>query len=100
MFGEKSREIARLGQLVALKDRTMGEVIDSRNYLVEANNELAAQIDQLKKDLASNDLSRVNWMENFKDLNARYTLLDSVLKQLSINITLPAKKNARPDKTK
>ena len=100
MFGEKSREIARL------KRTYDGEVIHSdklaaiiRN-LNEQTVSLTAQIDQLKKDLASNDLSRMNWMENFKDLNARYTLLDSVLKQLSINITLPAKKNARPDKTK
>ena len=93
MFGEKSREIARL-------IKTIDQQVQDKIELRYENAGLSEQIDQLKKDLASNDLSRMNWMENFKDLNARYSMLDSVLKQLSINITLPAKKIARPDKTK
>lgn len=74
MFGSKSKEIARLArELNASKSQSM--IWESHCKSEQANTEY--------------------WIKQFNELNDRYSLLDSVLRQLHINITLPAKKIAR-----
>ena len=77
MFGTKSKEIARLKQ-----------TIDDQRSELEI---LRRSQESWNKSVREQD---TYWGILYKELNDRYTLLDSLLKQLHINITLPVKKNA------
>jgi len=80
MFGAKSKEIARLKSelhKISLEDWR------------EATQRL-----KLEADLVVANKEKQGWIDDYQRLNDRYTLLDSLLKQLHINITLPVKKNA------
>lgn len=81
MFGAKSREIIRLGQELA---ETTGERNYHKSIADSKVNEWNARIAYLmsEKDILS---------AQFQELSQRYTLLDSLLKQLRINVTLPVK---------
>lgn len=81
MFGSKSKEIARLKQEIS--NRATG---DWQDHLRET--ELIADLATVKEEVK-------DWIADYQQLNDRYTLLDSLLKQLRVNVTLPAKKIAR-----
>lgn len=88
MFGSKSKEIARLDterhRLAVEVEWKIGEV-----------NSLETKVENLGRQLSSSKEQCKLWSEDYRQLNDRYTLLDSLLKQLRVNVTLPAKKIAR-----
>lgn len=74
MFGSKSKEIARLA-LEVQSAKSNAQYWENCNNSEKSNSEY--------------------WIKLFTEINDRYTLLDSLLKQLRVNVTLPAKKTAR-----
>ena len=101
MFGTKSKEIARLIQDIVewqeIRDKMAAEIDRLRDHIgtLETEAERRAQINadlshQIKVEIENSK----RWSADFQQLNDRYTLLDSLLKQLRVDVTLPVKKNA------
>lgn len=95
MFGSKSKEIARLRQEIVEWRESREKYIETINEWRQKNTYLNEQISQCKSELEGAAELNALWSRDYQQLNDRYSLLDSVLKQLQINVTLPVKKIAR-----
>jgi chromosome segregation ATPase len=66
-------------------------VIEFRNktqQLMAENGQLNTKLDEAMQD-------KQEWIRDYQQLNDRYTLLDSLLRQLQVVVKLPPSKNAR-----
>lgn len=107
MFGSKTKEIARLVDVVdeyeSIRDDMSGQIDRLREQLVaeqadakrraNINADLTHEVSGLKAELGLAAQEKQGWIADYQQLNDRYSLLDSVLKQLHVNVTLPAKKS-------
>lgn len=77
MFGEKAKRI-----------KTLEEVINDLNCRAA---QTSTQLSDLRHALEGVQEDSAFWKEQYEELNHRYTMLDSLFKQVRFNITLPIK---------
>lgn len=95
MFGSKSETIERLTEEIVEWRRSRIKYIETIDGFKETINALETKASNLEFQLQAAEDDKKGWIADYLQLNDRYTLLDSLLKQLRVNVTLPAKKIAR-----